>query len=209
MRREFEEIALGLAGAAAETLAGNHEPKAPTDAEERRVAKAVRRIEAAAEEPISLGDLAEEAGLSPYHFLRGFRRVAGMTPYQFVLRTRLHRAAVRLRTTGDSGLGDRLRCRLQRPFDLQPPLQAGDGTNAERLSRPARRVLRIVNGAQYRDFRCRLNIRHASAPAPAWRLARIFALAHILLKNCEKSALEKHAGRAEKAPTRVSYISKE
>jgi AraC family transcriptional regulator len=99
---EFEEIALGLAGAAVETLTGNHKPKAASDAEERRIAKAVRRIEATAEEPLSLGDLAEGAGLSPYHFLRGFRRVAGMTPYQFVLRTRLNRAAVRLRTSSDT-----------------------------------------------------------------------------------------------------------
>jgi AraC-like DNA-binding protein len=31
--------------------------------------------------------------------LRIFRQVAGMTPYQFLLKTRLHRAAVRLRTS--------------------------------------------------------------------------------------------------------------
>ena len=71
-------------------------------ADERRVAEAVRRIEAAAEAPISLGELAAGAGVSPYHFLRTFRHVAGMTPYQFVLRTRLHRAAVRLRTSRDA-----------------------------------------------------------------------------------------------------------
>ena len=35
--------------------------------------------------------------MSPYHFLRTFRQVVGMTPHQFVLRTRMHRAAVRLR----------------------------------------------------------------------------------------------------------------
>ena len=37
--------------------------------------------------------------MSPYHFLRSFRHVVGMTPYQFVLRIRLHRAAVLLRRT--------------------------------------------------------------------------------------------------------------
>ena len=35
--------------------------------------------------------------MSPYHFLRTFRRVVGMTPHQFILRTRLDDAAVQLR----------------------------------------------------------------------------------------------------------------
>ena len=40
--------------------------------------------------------------MSPYHFLRTFRRIVGMTPHQFILHTRLRRAAVRLRRTGES-----------------------------------------------------------------------------------------------------------
>jgi AraC-like DNA-binding protein len=39
--------------------------------------------------------------MSPYHFLHTFRRVTGITPHQYVLRTRLHRAAVRLRQSED------------------------------------------------------------------------------------------------------------
>jgi AraC family transcriptional regulator len=99
---EFEEIAFELAGAAASTLADKRVERAPTTSEERRIARAVRRIEASAEDEITLAKLSSEAGLSPYHFLRTFGRVTGMTPYQFVLKTRLHRAAVRLRTSDDS-----------------------------------------------------------------------------------------------------------
>ena len=44
----------------------------------------------------SLARLAKEARLSPYHFLRSFEAVAGLTPYQYVKRMRLRRAAVRL-----------------------------------------------------------------------------------------------------------------
>jgi AraC family transcriptional regulator len=63
---------------------------------------------------MTLGDLAREAAMSPYHFLRVFRQVIGTTPYQYVLRTRLHRAAQRLRLTDepilrvalDSGFAD-------------------------------------------------------------------------------------------------------
>ena len=35
-------------------------------------------------------------GLSPYHFLRTFQRLTGVTPHQFVLRKRLREAALRL-----------------------------------------------------------------------------------------------------------------
>ncbi len=34
--------------------------------------------------------------MSPYHFLRVFRAVAGVTPHQYLVRTRLRRAAVAL-----------------------------------------------------------------------------------------------------------------
>lgn len=41
------------------------------------------------EAPIRLEDLAQEACLSKYHFLRKFRRQAGMTPMRFVTRVRM------------------------------------------------------------------------------------------------------------------------
>jgi AraC-like DNA-binding protein len=40
--------------------------------------------------------LAKAAGLSPYHFLRTFVRITGVTPHQFVLRQRLRDAATRI-----------------------------------------------------------------------------------------------------------------
>jgi AraC family transcriptional regulator len=101
--QELEELALRLAGAAATALSGLRRPaRRPSGRDERRVTDALRRIEARSAEPLTLGDLAREAAMSPYHFLRTFRAVAGMTPYQFVLRTRLHRAAVRLRRSNAS-----------------------------------------------------------------------------------------------------------
>jgi AraC-like DNA-binding protein len=112
---EFEELALRLVGAIAATLADAARPaRAPSRRDESRISGALRRIEAHAEEPLALAGLAREAGMSPYHFLRTFRQVAGMTPHQYVLRTRLARAAVRLRTSGepvsaiafDAGFGD-------------------------------------------------------------------------------------------------------
>ena len=96
---EFEELALGLAGAVASTLA-EADPKLgrrPSRRDERRITDVLRRIEAEATERLKLAGLARQAGMSPYHFLRTFRQVVGMTPHQYVLRTRLHRAAIRLR----------------------------------------------------------------------------------------------------------------
>ncbi|TIS58923.1 MAG: helix-turn-helix transcriptional regulator [Mesorhizobium sp.] len=93
----FEELGLRIAGAAvAATSGGAHAGRAPSRRDQKRVAEAVRRIELNADRPVSLAELASGTATSPYHFLRSFRQVAGMTPYQFLLKTRLHRAAVRL-----------------------------------------------------------------------------------------------------------------
>ena len=97
---EFEEVALRLAGAVCAALAGSPgRRRAPTRRDERRIAAALRQIEAQADAPLPLADLAGTAAMSRYHFLRTFRAVVGMTPHQYILHRRLHRAAVRLRRT--------------------------------------------------------------------------------------------------------------
>ncbi len=97
---ELEELGLRLAGAVAAALAdGDRSVRGPSRRDEQRVAEVLRRIEARSDEQLSLAVLARDAGLSPYHLLRTFRQVVGMTPHQYVLRTRLHRAALRIRRT--------------------------------------------------------------------------------------------------------------
>jgi AraC family transcriptional regulator len=61
-----------------------------------RVTRIVRRIERYPDAGLDLGTLAREARLSPYHFLRTFERLTGVTPHQYVLRARLREAALRL-----------------------------------------------------------------------------------------------------------------
>lgn len=65
---------------------------------EARVTESVRTIERDPSAPLTLHELAAAAQLSPFHYLRMFRRVTGVTPHQFVLRTRLREAATRLAT---------------------------------------------------------------------------------------------------------------
>lgn len=50
-------------------------------------------------DPLTVGDLAAAAGLSPAHFSREFRRTFGEAPHRYLLTRRLERAAALLRTT--------------------------------------------------------------------------------------------------------------
>jgi AraC family transcriptional regulator len=86
----------------------------PAPREARRVVEAIRLVESDAARPVRLQDLAARAGMSRYHFLRVFRRLTGMTPYQYLLSARMRRAALALATSRrpvldvalDSGFGD-------------------------------------------------------------------------------------------------------
>ena len=111
----LEEIVLRLAGAVASVLSDEKRGvETPSTRDQQRITRALRHIEAHCEEALSLDALARQAAMSPYHFLRTFRALVGMTPHQYVLRTRLHRAALLLRRTKqpvagiafDCGFGD-------------------------------------------------------------------------------------------------------
>ena len=69
------------------------------------VSESVRSIEKRSTADLTVVRLAREAGLSPFHYLRTFESVTGTTPHQFMLRTRLRSAAVRL-ATGDGKVVD-------------------------------------------------------------------------------------------------------
>ncbi len=52
--------------------------------------------------PLTVGQMAKQAGFSPYHFLRAFQTAFGMTPHQYLTRVRIDRAKVLLARTGAS-----------------------------------------------------------------------------------------------------------
>ena len=64
-----------------------------TQAERRRAVGAALWLDERSAEPLTLDEMARTAGLSPFHFLRLFSRVIGVTPHQYLVRARLRRAA--------------------------------------------------------------------------------------------------------------------
>jgi AraC family transcriptional regulator len=93
----WEELCLELAVRTVQ-LANNTSPhpNATAPGALARVTSVVRLIEQCPTTELSLENLAREAGLSPYHFLRTFTQLTGLTPHQYILRTRLREAAIRL-----------------------------------------------------------------------------------------------------------------
>jgi len=93
----WEELGVQLAVRAVELVSGlSPGASGAPPAAEARVARIVREIERHPDAELTLGRLAREAALSPFHFLRTFERLTGVTPHQYVLRARLREAALRL-----------------------------------------------------------------------------------------------------------------
>jgi len=90
----LDEAGLLFANRFAEIVADRARDDAPVHARDRRRAvEAALRIDASAHEPIDLDEAARFAGLSAFHFLRVFSSVLGVTPHQYLIRSRLRRAA--------------------------------------------------------------------------------------------------------------------
>jgi AraC family transcriptional regulator len=83
---------------------GNAQIRATVQNRRRAVAAALW-IDAHVRQQIDLESAAREAGLSPFHFLRVFNSVLGVTPHQYLVRSRLRRAA-RLLLEGERPITD-------------------------------------------------------------------------------------------------------
>ena len=111
----WEELGIRLAARAVQ-VDSDAEPdrSAISPAAVARVTRTVRMIEAQLSTDLTLVRLAREARLSPFHYLRTFESLSGVTPHQYLLRARLRAAATRLLTEPakildvalDAGFGD-------------------------------------------------------------------------------------------------------
>jgi len=90
----LHEVAMWFASRFLEIVSGRERtPLVARARDRRRAVEAALWVDAHAHEPIGLENLAHEAGLSPFHFLRLFSKVLGVTPHQYLVRSRLRRAA--------------------------------------------------------------------------------------------------------------------
>jgi AraC-like DNA-binding protein len=90
----LDEVGHAIASRFVELVSGQRRRPADANARDRRrMIETALWLDAHAHEPIDLDSAAGRAGLSPFHFLRLFRAVLGVTPHQYLVRCRLRRAA--------------------------------------------------------------------------------------------------------------------
>jgi AraC-like DNA-binding protein len=90
----LDEVALLLLDRYLEVVAGERRRDPNATARDRhRAVRTALWIDANAHQPIALASCAREAGLSPFHLLRLFADVLGVTPHQYLVRARLRHAA--------------------------------------------------------------------------------------------------------------------
>jgi AraC-like DNA-binding protein len=90
----LDEVGQVFASRFVEVVSGR--PERPVQAAARARRRAVETalwIDAHSHRPIDLEDAAGQAGTSPFHFLRLFSSVLGVTPHQYLVRSRLRHAA--------------------------------------------------------------------------------------------------------------------
>ena len=93
----LDEIGQVLASRFVEVVSGKARKAGPDAARDRRRAvETALWIDANSHREIDLEDAAAQAGISPFHFLRLFSDVLGVTPHQYLVRSRLRHAARRL-----------------------------------------------------------------------------------------------------------------
>jgi len=93
----LDEIGHLLANRFVEVVSGRAPKPMPAAARDRRRAvETALWIDANSHRPIDLEHTAAQAGISPFHFLRLFSGVLGVTPHQYLVRSRLRHAARRL-----------------------------------------------------------------------------------------------------------------
>ena len=90
----LDEVGQVFASRFVEMVSGRpREPVTTAARDRRRAVEAALWIDAHSHQQIDLEQAAAQAGISPFHFLRLFSGVLGVTPHQYLVRSRLRHAA--------------------------------------------------------------------------------------------------------------------
>jgi AraC-like DNA-binding protein len=114
-------------------------------------------------EPLTVADLAREAGLSRAHFSREFKKTFGQSPHQYLMIRRLERAASLLRNTdwsvariclsvGLEGIGS-FTTSFGRMYGQTPTRYRAAFPPAEGRARVPRCIVKAYGRPQHRTFR--------------------------------------------------------
>ena len=102
----LDEVGQAFASRFVEVVSGRPREAVQTAARDRRRAvETALWIDAHSHRQIDLEHAAAQAGISPFHFLRLFSSVLGVTPHQYLVRSRLRHAA-RLLADDDTSITD-------------------------------------------------------------------------------------------------------
>jgi AraC-like DNA-binding protein len=102
----LDEVGQVFASRFVEVVSGRpHKPVATPVRDRRRAVETALWIDAHSHQQIDLEQAAGQAGISPFHFLRLFSSVLGVTPHQYLVRSRLRHAA-RLLADNDISITD-------------------------------------------------------------------------------------------------------
>ena len=102
----LDEVGQLFASRFVEAVSGRRaKPVSAASRDRRRAVETALWIDAHSHRPIDLEDAAAQAELSPFHFLRLFSDVLGVTPHQYLVRSRLRHAA-RLLSDHDRSVTD-------------------------------------------------------------------------------------------------------
>ncbi len=90
----LDEVGALFASRFVEVVSGrSQKPAATAPKDRRRAVETALWIDAHSYQDIDLEQAAAQAGISPFHFLRLFSSVLGVTPHQYLVRSRLRHAA--------------------------------------------------------------------------------------------------------------------
>jgi AraC-like DNA-binding protein len=90
----LDEVGQVFASRFVEVVSGRaHQPVATPARDRRRAVETALWIDAHSHQQVDLEQAAGQAGISPFHFLRLFSSVLGVTPHQYLVRSRLRHAA--------------------------------------------------------------------------------------------------------------------